>query len=222
MRKLIIFGAGYANVVKLIGAINRPKPEWSLLGFIDDTAKFQGQRFLGAPVLGKSGLIGALAAEPDVFFFHNVQGSSASARKAASILDTHTCRIASLVHPGIDRRPDQAGRGFTAFEGCAFGRGTRIGDFVKLRYNCTVGADVSIEDYAFLAAGITIGEGASLGAGCFVDLGARIDAGCLVGTGCYVGAGAHVVDDIPDDMMVAGVPARPAFRSAPTRRASGG
>ena len=51
MRDLVIYGAGYPEVVKLVHAINRTGPAWRVVGFVDDTLE-PGSRFMNLPVLG--------------------------------------------------------------------------------------------------------------------------------------------------------------------------
>ena len=36
VKKLVIYGAAFANIIKLIDAINSQKPTWEIVGFIDD------------------------------------------------------------------------------------------------------------------------------------------------------------------------------------------
>jgi hypothetical protein len=47
MKKIVIYGAAYFDVVKLIDAINRVSPAWTLLGFLDDTPDWLLDRICG-------------------------------------------------------------------------------------------------------------------------------------------------------------------------------
>ena len=44
-KELIIYGAGYPDIVKLIHAINQKEHTWDIKGFIDDTPDKQGADF---------------------------------------------------------------------------------------------------------------------------------------------------------------------------------
>lgn len=79
-----------------------------------------------------------------------------------------------------------------------------------VEHDCMVGAHAHIASGAVLAGGVVAGDRAHIGAGASVRQGIRIGAGAVVGVG------AAVVNDVPADCTVVGVPARPIRRSAGT------
>ena len=72
-----------------------------------------------------------------------------------------------------------------------------------------VGAAAHVASGACLAGGVTVGAGAFVGAGATVIQGIRI------GAAAFVAAGAVVVRDVPENALVAGVPARILKRLSP-------
>jgi acetyltransferase-like isoleucine patch superfamily enzyme len=87
-----------------------------------------------------------------------------------------------------------------------------IGDHVLVNPGCLIAHDCRIDSFASLGPGVnlagrvTVLEGASLGAG------AVVTPGRSIGAWAVVGAGAVVIDDVPPESVVAGVPARPMKR----------
>jgi sugar O-acyltransferase (sialic acid O-acetyltransferase NeuD family) len=208
MQPLVIFGAAFHDVVKLVEAINRASPTWNIIGFLDDTPERRGQRYRGIPVLGGRDRLNDLSNEAGLHVFNNVHGHWQRAESATKILDDAGCRIASLVHPAVDLAHVTLGRGCYLPEGCIVGGNTKIGDFVTARLGAVISHDVTIGDYCFIGPGALLGGYSTLEKGSSVGARATITLKRNLGHGCTVAAGSVVVKDVPPNTSVAGVPAR--------------
>lgn len=206
MKKLVIFGAAFFDLIKLVDAINRENPTWQILGFLDDTKELQGKAFFNYPVLGGREMIEELVNE-DTYFFNNVSGHWSRSKLVADMLDSYGCQIATLIHPNIDINYVEIERGCILPEGCVVGGNTTLGSFVTVRLRSLLSHDVEVGDHVFIGPGVTIGGKAILKKGCFIGAGATVMLERTIGEGSVVGAGAVVTKDVPDGVTVAGVPA---------------
>ena len=83
------------------------------------------------------------------------------------------------------------------------GGNTIINTGVIVEHDCKIGA------HSHLAPGAILGGEAVVGECCHIGLGSRVLQGVTLGGNVTVGAGAVVTENVPDNMTVVGVPARP-------------
>lgn len=91
-------------------------------------------------------------------------------------------------------------------ESCSFphqGLGVVIGDKAKIGKNCIIRQNVTIG-----AKGCNSCENPEIGDGCMIGAGAIILGGIKIGSNVQIGANAVVVDDVPDNVIVGGIPAK--------------
>jgi acetyltransferase-like isoleucine patch superfamily enzyme len=140
---------------------------------------------------------------------------------------------------------------FINLYGCAIGDETKIGAFVEIQKNATIGRRCKISSHTFICEGVTIEDHVFIGhsvtfindsyprattasgelqtardwtveptvvkRGASIGSGATILSNVVIGRGAIVGAGSVVTHDVPDNVIVAGNPAR-LLRAVPARR----
>jgi acetyltransferase-like isoleucine patch superfamily enzyme len=131
---------------------------------------------------------------------------------------------------------------FINLYGCAIGDDTKIGPFVEVQKNATIGARCKISSHSFICEGVTIEDEVFVGHGVMfindkypraatdsgtlqteddwevtptlikkaasIGSNATILCGVTIGSGSIIGAGSVVIRDVPDNVIVAGNPAK--------------
>lgn len=87
--------------------------------------------------------------------------------------------------------------------GATIGLGGIINIESSVDHDCVLGNGVHICPGARLAGDVHVGDRS------WIDIGAAVRQGIQIGSDVVVGAGAAVVNDVPDELTVVGVPARP-------------
>ena len=206
VKSLVIYGAGYPDVIKLIDRINAVDSQWEIKGFIDDLPENQESSFMGYPVLGTSELTGQLVTT-GAWFFNNVYRTTSARRKIVARLAVAECRLATLVDPSVELEYARIGEGTIINKGVALGANVRIGKHCAVRYNSVINHDNIIEDCVFVGPGVTLSGHVTIRQGAFVGAGSTILEHLEVGPNSVVAAGSVVLRDVAPGARVAGVPA---------------
>jgi sugar O-acyltransferase (sialic acid O-acetyltransferase NeuD family) len=74
--------------------------------------------------------------------------------------------------------------------------------------HCTIGHDTVIGEFCEICPGVHISGSCTIGDEVFIGTGAVILPGLKIGNGSVVAAGSVVTDHVPENVMVAGVPAQ--------------
>lgn len=83
-----------------------------------------------------------------------------------------------------------------------------IGKGVIVYYNCVITHDVAIGDFVELSPGVILLGGCKIGSMSHLGAGAIIFPNVIIGENVRVGAGAVVRENLPDNVVAVGVPAK--------------
>lgn len=83
-----------------------------------------------------------------------------------------------------------------------------IGNHVILNLNTNISHDSIIGDFTTISPGVNIGGNVKVESGSFIGIGSTVIQGVSIGSNVFIGAGSVVVEDIPNNVLAYGNPAR--------------
>jgi sugar O-acyltransferase (sialic acid O-acetyltransferase NeuD family) len=206
LKPLVIIGAGGLGreVAWLVADINRQRPKWDFIGFVDDGV--QGKTPEGYPLLGTLDYFLELPSHPWVI----VAIADSEARKAITQrLHIHQIESATLIHPSVSISDFvQIGAGSIICSGTIITTNVTLGQGSIINPGCFVGHDTVLEDFVSLMPATNLAGEVKVGEGCYFGLNSCVINRTNIGKWSIIGAGATVISDIPDYSVAVGVPAR--------------
>jgi UDP-perosamine 4-acetyltransferase len=206
-----IIGLGAGGHVKAVVEILRSCGGHEIVGLLDPNRQLWGTGIAGASVLGDDQLMPELYAQGIRGAFIGVGGVGDTAPRRR--LYEEACRqgfeVVSAIHPQAVVSPSvRIGKGATIMAGAVINAEARLGDNVIVNTGAIIEHDCMVESHAHIATGARLAGGVHVGEGAHVGLGASVRQGVRIGRNAVVGMGAVVLEDVPDEVVVAGVPAR--------------
>ncbi|MTZ15530.1 acetyltransferase [Pseudomonas sp. JL972] len=117
--------------------------------------------------------------------------------------------MVTLVHPAATvSRYAAIGDGTVVFAGAVVNAGARINPGAILNTCCSIDHDCLLGDAVHISPGARLAGGVQVGDLSWIGIGASVRQLICIGHRVVVGAGSAVVGDIPNDVTVAGVPAK--------------
>ncbi len=205
MNNVVILGTGSfsAELCSIIEEID----DYTVVGFVDNWDRDRMPSTLeGRPVYwideigtlpGDVCFIGGLSTTFRSRFIHQIkEGLPRSS-------------FATIIHPTAHLSvPSRVDEGTFIGVGTIVGSHTRLGGHVLVNRGVLIGHHTEIGDYVTINPGANIAGKISVGNHTYIGMGAVIIDQLKIGNHVVVGAGAVVTNDVPDNVMVVGVPAR--------------
>jgi sugar O-acyltransferase (sialic acid O-acetyltransferase NeuD family) len=223
MRSLIVLGAKEHAKVMVATLEDSPRPEWSVVGFLDDNPALRGTALLDRPVLGPTSMLDELSRSGKVE--GALIGVSCGHMRVRARLFRRALElgleIPTVVSPAaFVHRTAKVGRGAAVFAGAVIHAFATVGDNFVGYSNAVVEHECVLGDNVYLGPNVSFCANCQVGANTFIATGASVICPRM-GSDVIVGAGSAVIENVADGAVVAGVPARVLrSRSDEERRSS--
>ena len=206
MRSLIIGAGTYGEVY--LAYLREAGIE--IVGFVDDNPDLIGKSFKEVPVLGKTS---DLAVLKDMYQLEAVycpicnnklRVRFLSEAKALGYKTPNFIHSSAIIHSTVE-----VGEGVYMLLGAKVMPYTIIDDYVMISMNALIAHHNHLQQGTFVSTGVNFGASITAKKNTYIGIGATIMTGIHeLGEDCLVGAGAVVIKDVPDNAVVAGVPAK--------------
>jgi sugar O-acyltransferase (sialic acid O-acetyltransferase NeuD family) len=115
----------------------------------------------------------------------------------------------TLIHPSaIMNDFVEIGKGCIIAPRVTLTRNIIIGKHSIVNIGCNISHDCKIKDFVTVCPGVNLGGNVKIGEGCWIGIGVTVSNGASIGEGSLVGAGAVVVNNVPDNCLAVGIPAK--------------
>lgn len=212
MRKAVIYGAG-GHARELLFQLVESTTTVSAL--VDD---FDSGRIVkGIPILN---LEEALARYSDATWYVAI-GKISARREISAKLKNLGIELGGFVSNRALVAPSaEISRSAQVFAGTIISDECIIEDGVIVHFNCVVAHNVRIGAYSFIAPRVAIAGHVDIGQDVWLGVGASIKNGSWkkplsIGKQAVIGAAACVINDVPSNIVMVGVPARRLRKAKP-------
>lgn len=206
MSKIIVYGASYPDVVKVLCSSGLMGGGDQSLKFIDDLKHSVEESFMGFPIAGSSTFLSSLDKNSEVV--NNVHSSTRARFSVDGIIRSNGFLPVSVIHSGVDLSYVTLGDGVFIHQGVDIGSNVAIGNGVSIKIAATISHDTVVDEYAFVGPKSLLCGHVLVGRGAYIGAGAIVKERVTIGEGAVVGAGAVVVKDVEPWTVVIGSPAK--------------
>lgn len=202
MPNLLILGAGGHGKVVAEAALMSKK--WKNVSFLDDNEGLCN--VIGIPVLGR--LNDFILFKEEYKYAFVALGNNRLRMEWMERLSKIGFIIPTIIHPfSYVSEKSSIGNGTIIMAGAVVNVGTIIGRGCIINTSSSVDHDCIIEDGVHISPGAHIGGSVSIGEYTWICIGSCVANNIKIGKNVIVAAGAVVIRNVPDNVMVAGVPA---------------
>lgn len=115
----------------------------------------------------------------------------------------------NAIHPSsIVSKNVQIGEGSVIMPGAIINIDSQIGNHCIINTGVTIDHECIIDDYVHISPNSTLCGNVKVGEGTWIGAGSIVIQGVTIGKWSVVGAGALVLNDVPDNVIVVGSPAK--------------
>ena len=209
MKEIVILGAGDfgKEVAWLIEDINKIKPTYIILGYLDDDKNKIGQ------VLNGYSCLGPISYLTDLNKNHHacavIATQDGDIRKRFVDMFPNFNDWETLIHPSVNLSDTSVlGKGCIVCANNNISVNTKIGNQVIMNLSVTMGHDCEIGNYVSIMSGSVVSGHVTIKENDYLGSNSTVVPNMKIGDHAKVGAGSVVIRNVKNNTTVMGVPAK--------------
>lgn len=207
-KNIIIFGAsGHGSVI--LDCIEK-EGKYNVIGFLD-SFKERGSIHCGYPVLGSEDDLPLILSNKNIFAGVIAIGDNWQRKLMLDkiILISPEFQFINVIHPNAIIGKDVViGQGTVIMAGVIVNSSSIIKNHCILNTNSLLEHDCVMENFSSLSPGVNTSGNVLLGKGSAICIAATIVEGVVIGNHTIVGAASLVIDNLPNEVLAYGSPAK--------------
>lgn len=204
--KIAIVGAGgHARIIFEILSCDR---NMEVVAFVDNVMKGRDEQIMGIPVIGDHSILPKLV-ENGVTAAIIAVGDNEVRAVYFEKLRNMGLDLVNAIHPTAYLSPTaKIGSGVVIAMRATISTGTMIGDNVIINTGAIIDHENEIGDHVHISPGCSIAGRVTIRRGVHLGIGTVVREYVTIGENTIVGAGSVVLEDISDNVVAVGVPAK--------------
>ena len=199
MKKIVIVGVGFPDVLNIVDSINKEKKELEVLGFLDDNKKILGKKFWGYKVLGN---ISWLKNKKNIFVINSVAKNCQIREKVFKKIKKYNSNFLNIIDPNVSIKNVSLSKGIIINKGVSLGYGSKIGFGSILSWDSHLGHGSTLGKFCFIAKGATALGNSKIGDKVFVGSNASILPKIKVASECNIFSNSTVMENLKPKSFV--------------------
>lgn len=211
MKLFIYCGGGLGReIYDVCNRFNEVYFKYEEINFLDDSLPTRGNFFINnIPAYNKDSLsFQKILGSNDEFLIAN--GEPSVRKNLFKSLSLDKKKFAKVICPSSIVSPSaRLSNGIIISPQCSVQSQSRLGKNIFLNTQSVIGHNAKIGAHTVVSSKVNIGGNVLIGLSSYIGMGAQIKEGVRIGSNTIIGMGSVVYNDIPDNMIALGNPARP-------------
>ena len=204
-KKILIFSAGPAGreVNQLILSINKYKPTWEVIGFVDDDPKKIGKTIDKIKVYSTKNK----PKKNNIYATCGIMDNKIRKKIFSNEILKSNYKLTNLIHPHVEQ-PDcfKLGIGNIIFNNVHISFEVTLKNFSIVSNFCDLGHNLFSDDYLTIMPSVVIGGNCRIKKNTLIGSGVKIYQGLTIGKNSKIGMGTLITNKVNDNSNVVDYP----------------